>query len=206
MWRENAAWVKGLGGGVWLVARKRRLGQESRWRSVACGEKTPRGSRKPVVQCGLWRENAAWVKKAGGGVWLVARKRRVGQESRWCSVACGEKTPPGSRKPVAECGLGGRICCLGQEGRRCSVVCGEKTPRGSRKPAAECGLWRENAAWVKKAGGVVWSRRANLSPGSRRPVAECGLGGQTSYLGQRTWRCSVVCGEKTPPGSRKPVV
>ena len=140
LWRENAAWVKGLGGGVWLVARKRRLGQESRWRSVACGEKTPRGSRKPVVQCGLWRENAAWVKKAGGGVWLVARKR-----------------------------------CVGQEGRRCSVVCGEKTPRGSRKPAAECGLWRENAAWVKKAGGVVWSRRANLSPGSRRLAAECGL-------------------------------
>ena len=86
LWRENAAWVKGLGGGVWLVARKRRLGQESRWRSVACGEKTPRGSRKPVVQYGLWRENAAWVKKAGGGVWLVARKRCVGQEGRWRSV------------------------------------------------------------------------------------------------------------------------
>ena len=78
------------------------------------------------MQCGLWRENAAWVKGLGGGVWLVARKRRVGQE-----------------------------------GRRCSVVCGEKTLRGSKDLAAECGLWRENAAWVKKAGGVVWSRRAN---------------------------------------------
>ena len=31
----------------------------------------------------------------------------------------------------------------------------------SKDLAAECGLWRENAAWVKKAGGVVWSRRAN---------------------------------------------
>ncbi len=86
------------------------------------------------MQCGLWRENAAWVKGLGGGVWLVARKRRVGQEGRRCSVVCGEKTPRGSKDLVAECGLGERICCLGQEGRRWSVVCGEKTPRGSRKP------------------------------------------------------------------------
>ena len=81
---------------------------------------------------------------------------------------------------------------VGQEGRRCSVACGEKTPRGSRRLAAECGLWRENAAWVKKAGGVVWSRRANLSRESRKPAAECGLGGRICYVGQEGWRRSVV--------------
>ena len=69
MWRENAAWVKGLGGGMW--SRRANL---------------LRGSKDLAAECGLWRENAAWVKKAGGGVWFVARKRRLGQESRWCSV------------------------------------------------------------------------------------------------------------------------
>ena len=126
LWRENAAWVKGLGGGVWLVARKRRVGQEGRRCSVVCGEKTLRGSKDLAAECGLWRENAAWVKKVGDAVWFVARKRRVGQRT-W----------------------------------RRSVACGEKTPRGSRKPAMQCGLWRENAAWVKKAGGGVWSRSSN---------------------------------------------
>ena len=50
---------------------------------------------------------------------------------------------------------------------------------------------------VKKAGGGVWSRRANLSSGSRRPAVECGLGGRKCRAGQRTCRWSVVCGEKT---------
>ena len=156
------------------MARKRRVGQRTWRRSVACGEKTPPGSRKPVAECGLWRENAAWVKKAGGAVWLVARKRRLGQESRWRSVACGEKTLRGSRRPVAECG---------QEGRRCSVACGEKTPRGSKDLAAECGLgericrvnqrtWRRSV--VKKAGDAVW-----LVARKRR-------------LGQESQWCSVV--------------
>ena len=85
-------------------------------------------------------------------------------------MVCGAKTPRGSKDLAAECGLGGRICCVGQRTWRRSVVCGEKTPPGSRRLAAECGLWRENAAWVKKAGGVVWSRRANLLRGSRRLV------------------------------------
>ena len=31
---------------------------------------------------------------------------------------------------------------------------------------------------VKKAGGGVWSRRANLSSGSKDMSAECGLGGE----------------------------
>lgn len=55
---------------------------------------------------------------------------------------------------------------------------------------------------VKKAGGGVWSRRANLSSGSRRPAVECGLGGRKCRAGQRTCRRSVVCGEKTPSGSK----
>ena len=164
------------------------LGQRNCWRSVVCGEKTPRGSKDLAAECGLWRENAAWVKKAGGGVWLVARKRRVGQESRWCSMACGEKTPPGSRKPVAECGLW-----------RENAAWVKKAGGGvwSRRPAMQCGLWRENAAWVKGLGGGVWSRRANLSRESKDLAAECGQEGR---------RCSVACGKKTPPGSRKPVV
>ena len=45
-----------------------------------------RGSKDLAVECGLWRENAAWVKKTGGVVWFVARKRRVGQEGWRCSV------------------------------------------------------------------------------------------------------------------------
>ena len=44
------------------------------------------GSRKPVAECGLWRENAVWVKGLGGAVWFVARKRHVGQRTWWWSV------------------------------------------------------------------------------------------------------------------------
>ena len=179
MWRENAAWVKKAGGAVWLVARKRRLGQESRWRSVACGEKTLRGSRRPVAECGLgericrvnqrtWRRSV--VKKAGDAVWLVARKRRLGQRTWRRSVVCGEKTPRGSKDLAAECGLWRENAAWVKKvgdavwSRRANLL------PGSKDLAAECGLWRENAAWVKKAGGGVWSRRANLSPGSRKPV------------------------------------
>lgn len=43
-------------------------------------------SRKPVAECGLWRENAMWVKGLGGAVWFVARKRREGQRTWWRSV------------------------------------------------------------------------------------------------------------------------
>ena len=127
-----------------------------------------RGSKDLAAECGLWRENAAWVKKAGGGVW--SRRANLSR---------------GSKELLVECGLGERICCLGQRNCWRSVVCGEKTPRGSKDLAAECGLWRENAAWVKKAGGVVWF------------VA------RKRCVGQRTWRRSVVCGEKTPRGSRR---
>ena len=119
---EFAAWVKKAGGGVWFVARKRHVGQRTWWWSVVCGEKTPCGSKDLVAECGLWQENATWVKKAGGGEWFVARKRHVGQESRWWSMVCGEKTPRGSKDLVAECGLGGQTSCLGQESRWWSVV------------------------------------------------------------------------------------
>ena len=133
------------------------------------------GSRRLAAECGLWRENAAWVKGLGGGMW----SRRA-------------NLPRGSKDLAAECGLGGRICCLGQEGRRCSVVCGAKTPRGSKKLLVQCGLWRENAAWVKGLGGGMWSRRANLTRGSKDLAAECGLGGRICCLGQESRWCSVV--------------
>ena len=65
----------------------------------------PSGSKDMSAECGLWRENAERVKKAGGGVWFVARKRRAGQRTCRRSVVCGEKMPSGSRRPAAECGL-----------------------------------------------------------------------------------------------------
>ena len=46
----------------------------------------PSGSKDMSVECGLGGEFAAWVKKAGGGVWFVARKRHVGQRNWWWSV------------------------------------------------------------------------------------------------------------------------
>ena len=55
---------------------------------------------------------------------------------------------------------------------------------------------------VKKAGGGVWSRRANLPSGSKDMSVECGLGGRICRAGQRTCRRSVVCGEKTPRRSK----
>ena len=202
LWRENAAWVKKAGDGVW--SRRANLSP---------------GSRRPAMQCGLWRENAARVKKAGGVVWFVARKRREGQESRWCSVVCGEKTPRGSKDLVVQCGLwrenAARVKGLGGGvwSRRANLL------PGSRKPVVECGLWRENAMWVKGLGGGVWfvARKRHVGQrnwwwsvvcgektpcGSKDLVAECGLGGRTSCLGQesRWWR--VVCGEKTPRGSK----
>ena len=71
----------GLGGRIC------RAGQEGcRW-SVVCGENTLRWSKDMPVECGLWRENAERVKKAGGGVWFVARKCRAGQRTcRWSVV------------------------------------------------------------------------------------------------------------------------
>ena len=68
LWRENAASVKEIVGGVW----SRRANLSS-------------GSRRLSAECGLWRENAERVKKAVGGVWSRARNHCVGQRS---------KTPP----------------------------------------------------------------------------------------------------------------
>jgi len=57
-------------------------------------------------------------------------------------------------------------------------------PSGSRRPAVECGLGGEFVERVKKAGGGVWSRR------------------RTCRAGQEGRRRSLVCGEKTPSGSK----
>ena len=69
LWRENAERVKGHVGGVRFVARKRRAGQRTCRRSVVCGEKTLRRSKKLSAECGL------------GG-----RTCRAGQEGRRWSV------------------------------------------------------------------------------------------------------------------------
>ncbi len=45
------------------------------------------GSRRPAAECGLWRENAERVKKAGGGVW--SRRENLPSGSKDMSVACG---------------------------------------------------------------------------------------------------------------------
>ena len=55
---------------------------------------------------------------------------------------------------------------------------------------------------VKKAGGGVWSRRANLSSGSKDMSVECGLGGRICRVGQESRRWSVICGENLPSGSK----
>ncbi len=82
----------------------------------------PSGSKDMSVECGLGGELAERVKKAGGGVWSRRRICRAGQEGRRRSVVCGEKMPSGSRRPAAECGLGGRTCRAGQRTCRWRVV------------------------------------------------------------------------------------
>ena len=77
LWRENAERVKGHVGGVWsrranlssgsrrpsvecgLGGRICRAGQRTCRRSVVCGEKTPRRSKKLSVECVLEREITA---------------------------------------------------------------------------------------------------------------------------------------------------
>ena len=72
----------GLGGRIC------RAGQRTCRRSVVCGEKTLRRSKKLSAECGL------------GG-----RTCRAGQEGRRWSVVCGEKTPSGSKDSSTECDL-----------------------------------------------------------------------------------------------------
>ena len=99
-----------------------------------------RGSKDLAVECGLWRENVAWVKKAGGGVW--SRRANLSRGSKDLEEKCGlwrenaawvkkaggvvwsrrANLSPGSRRPAAECGLGERICRVGQRTWRRSVV------------------------------------------------------------------------------------
>ena len=159
--------VKKAGGGVWFVARKRRVGQRNCRRSVVCGEKTSRGSRRPAVECGLWRENAERVKGHVGGVW--SRRANLPSGSKDLSVECGLGGEFAERvkKAVGGVWFVARKRCVGQRTCRWSVVCGEKTPSGSRRPAVECGLWRENAERVKGHVGGVWSRARNHCAGQR---------------------------------------
>ena len=71
-----------------LEGRICRAGQRTCRRSVVCGEKTLRRSKKLSAECGL------------GG-----RICRAGQEGRRWSVVCGEKMPSGSKDMSVECGL-----------------------------------------------------------------------------------------------------
>ena len=124
----------------------------------------------------------------------------------------GASLASGSRGLSLVCGLSGRKGRVGQEACRWSVVC-----RG------------ENAAWVKKASGVVWSVGRKGRVGQRncrrsvvcrrekgewvkRPVAgvwsvvakrASGSRGLSLACGQEGQRRSVVCRAKTLRGSKK---
>ena len=82
----------------------------------------------------------------------------------------GASLASGSRGLSLVCGLSGRKGRVGQEACRWSVVC-----RG------------ENAAWVKKASGVVWSV------------------GRKGRVGQRNCRRSVVCRREKGEWVKRPV-
>ena len=84
----------------------------------------PSGSRRLSVECGLGGELAERVKGHVGGVWFVARKRRVGQRNCRRSVVCGEKMPSGSKDMSVECGLEREIT---------AQVKGQKRPHSKRK-------------------------------------------------------------------------
>ncbi len=172
--------VKKAGGGVWFVARKRRVGQRNCRRSVVCGEKTSRGSRRPAVECGLWRENAERVKGHVGGVW----SRRA-------------NLPSGSKDLSVECGLGGEFAervkkaVGGVWSRRANL------PSGSRRLSVECGLWRENAAQVKgpKRPHSKRKRPAKSAPQTRR--------GASYQIINRTMTFHVLYGRRSFVQSRQ---
>ena len=150
LWRENAASVKEIVGGVW----SRRANLSS-------------GSKDMSAECGLWRENAERVKGHVGGVW--SRRANLPSGSKDLSVECGLGGEFAERVKKAVGGVWPRrrTCRAGQRTCRWSVVCGEKTPRRSKKLSAECGLWRENAERVKGHVGGVWSRARNHCAGQR---------------------------------------
>ena len=174
-------WVKEIVASVWSVGAKRasgsrelslacglsgrkgRVGQEAcRWR-VVCRAKTLRGSRDLSLACGLSGRKG----RVGQG---NCRRRVVcrGEKGEWVKRIVGgvwfvgAKRASGSRGLSLVCGLSGRKGRVGQEACRWYVVC-----RG------------ENAAWVKRPVGGVWS------------------GGRNRCVGQENCRWSVVCrGEK----------
>ena len=95
----------------------------------------PSGSKDMSAECGLGGELAERVKGHVGGVWFVARKRRVGQRNCRRSVVCGEKMPSGSKDMSVECGL---------ERENAAQVKGQKRPHSKRKRPAKSALqtWR----------------------------------------------------------------
>ena len=78
----------------------------------------------------------------------------------WSVVA---KRASGSRELSLACGLSGRKRCVGQGACRRRVVC-----RG------------ENAAWVKRPVGGVWSVVAKRASGSKGLSLACGLSGENA--------------------------
>ena len=83
----------------------------------------------------------------------------AGEREKVCrrSVVCRGEKGEWVKKASGVVWFSGRNRRVGQEGQRRSVVCRAKTLRGSKKLSLACGLSGENAAWVKKASGVVWS-------------------------------------------------
>ena len=145
------------------------------------GASLANGSKKLSLACGL-----SW------------RKGRVGQKACQRSVVCrgenaawvkrivggvwfvGASLASGSRELSLACGLSGRKGRVGQEVCQRRVVC-----RG------------ENAAWVKRIVGGVWSVGAKGASGSRGLSLECGLSWRKGRVGQEACRWRVVCrGEK----------
>ena len=130
------------------------------------------GSKGLSAECGLsgqvWRvgqEACRWsvVCRGEKGEWV---KRIVG--GVWFVVA---KRASGSKKLSAECGLSGRKGRVGQENCRWRVACRD-----------------ENAAWVKRIVGGVWSVGAKRASGSRGLSLVCGLSGRKGRVGQENCR------------------
>ena len=169
---ENAAWVKRIVGGVRFVGAKRASG--SRGLSLVCGLSGRKGrvGQKACQRSVVCRgENAAWVKRIVGGVWSGGEKGEWVKRIVASVWSVGAKRASGSRELSLACGLSGRKGRVGQEACRWSVVC-----RG------------ENAAWVKRIVGGVWSVGAKRASGSRELSLACGLSGRKRCVGQENCR------------------
>ena len=219
MWFVGASLASGskkLSAECGLSGRKGRVGQRNcRWYVVCRGEKgewvkrivasvwsvvakTLRGSRELSLACGL-----------------SGRKGRVGQGACQRSVVCrgenaawvkrivggvwfvGAKRASGSRGLSLVCGLSGRKGRVGQKACQRSVVCRGENAAWVKRIVG--GVWSggEKGEWVKRIVASVWSVGAKRASGSRGLSVECGLSGRKRCVGQENCRWSVVCrGEK----------